>query len=93
MGKLSNIGRYRKTAEEEIPDLDAILDDIAALKDDVSGMTKALTRQIGQSVTARGGMIAARAVGHQFVQRPVLGLVAAFALGVIGAKLLRPPEA
>jgi hypothetical protein len=83
----------KKLTGAEAPDLDAVLHDLAALRDDVSGMTKALTKQIAETVTTRNGVIAARAVGHQLVQRPVLGLVAAFALGVIGAKLLRPPEA
>jgi ElaB/YqjD/DUF883 family membrane-anchored ribosome-binding protein len=71
----------------ETPDLGAIIHDISLLRDDIAGMSRALSKGVADMLAARGNR-AVRAVRDQIDDKPLLALGVAFALGVAGGRLL-----
>lgn len=75
------------TKHADGPDFAAIRRDIGTLRDDIASVTGAFTKDVGESLTTRGGR-AAHAVGQRLEQRPLLTLAMVFAIGFAGGRLL-----
>jgi hypothetical protein len=72
---------------EANPDLQAILNDVAALKSDLAALVRGMKNGVYENLAAQGER-SVKAIGRHVEEQPVMSLLLAFAVGFIGSRLL-----
>jgi len=72
---------------EANPDLQTIMNDVAALKSDLAALVRNMKNGVYEDLAAQGER-SVKAIGRHVEEQPILSLLLAFAAGFIGSRLL-----